>query len=145
MNKTVIDFKTIEKAYGTDPGKVSDGVWKDIALIPGMRVKVAKSGNPEASKLVRALYKPYSRMLAAGQELPREKEEDISNIVMAKTILKDWSGVPGVDGETVPFTYDNAMAILSNKNLSALRDEIMQHADDFAAYKLEFIEESKKK
>lgn len=145
MTTQIIDFKTIEKAYGTDQKKVLDGVWKDIALIPGMRVKIAKAGNTEASKLVRALYKPYSRMLAAGQELPREKEDEINNIVLSKTILKDWEGVPSTDGSEIPFSYENAMTLLGNKNLAALKEEIMQHADDFAAYKLEFIEESKKK
>lgn len=140
----MIDFSKIESEYGTDPEKTNNGIWKDIALIPGMRIKVAQSGNPEYRKMLRALYKPYSRMINAGQELPQAKEEEIQNILLAKTIMKDWEGVPSTDENPVPYNYENAMAVLTNPKLKALREEIMQHADDFASYKLDIIEDAKK-
>jgi len=141
----VIDFARIEKEYGTDLEKASTGIWKDIALIPGMKIKIAQSGNAEYKKKLRAAYKPFARMMQAGQELPQEKEDEIQNMLIAKTLLKDWSGVPGVGGKEVPFNYENVMALLGNKALKMLREEILQYADDFASFKMEFEAEAKKK
>jgi len=119
---------SIYEAYGVDLNKESEGVWEDLAFLSGARVKIARFGNPESTKMMRRLRKPYEKALRAGRDLPDDKQEQILNQVIAKTIWLDWEGinVSNEKGEIVhlPFSIENALKLLEDDRLKDLRDEI---------------------
>lgn len=147
-NVIALNIAAIKKEYGMDTDKENDGVWRNITFIPGMSVKISRTGNPDYKKLMRQLYKPYARILRAGKELPQATEDNINTTLIAKSIIRDWKGVPGVNEKgvaaDVPFSVEIAMELLQNPALKELRNEIEEYADDVAAFKLEFDEDSKK-
>ncbi len=46
--------------------------------------------------------------------------KDMPDAEAAKEIITDWSGVAGADGEPLPITADNIMALLDNYHGAAL-------------------------
>lgn len=133
-----IDMKAFRKGYGVDQAKRTEGVWKALSMIPGAEVKVAKSDNPNAERLVRALYKPYAKVLRQNKELDPKIQDSIQVRVLSEAIMKDWKGIPGADGNDVPFSKEEASALLSDPDFGReLRNEIQEFADDFSAYQLE--------
>lgn len=130
-----IDMKKFRKGYGIDQAKRTEGVWQKLSMIPGAEVKVAKADNPNAERLLRSLYKPYAKTFRKNKELDPAIQDEIQVRVLSEAILKDWKGIPGLDGEFVPFSKEEAAALLSDKEFGKeLRDEIQEFADDFSAY-----------
>jgi len=133
-----VDFKQFRKGYGIDQAKRTDGVWKDLSMIPGAKVKVAKADNPNAERLVRSLYKPYAKVFRQKKELDPGIQDKIQVQILSQAILKDWDGIPGVDGNPVPYSIEEAEALLSDAEFGKeFRDEIQEFADDFSSFQVE--------
>ena len=137
----VIDLKKIKQSYGTDLKKEVEGQWFDLVMIEGCRVKVARAGNPNYIKLMRKLYKPFTKQLRRGKDIPQEVEEKIQLQLMSETILLDWKGMPGEKDKEVPFTKEVSKMLLGDPELKELKDEINSYSEEFEAYKTEEDEE----
>ena len=120
---------SIYDAYAVDLDKESDGVWEDLAFLPGAKVLIARFGNPASRKMMQRLQKPYVKGMRAGRDIPDEIQEDILNKVIAKTIWIGWENipVPNEAGEVVMLQYseENALFLLRDERLKDLRDEIV--------------------
>lgn len=136
-----IDLKAIKKSYGTDLNKEIEGVWFKSSVVSGLEFKIAKSGNPAYEKLVRKLYKPYSKQLRKGVDLADEVTQEISNKLIIETLLLDWKGMPGMDGVEVPYSKDEAKALLEDRELKDMKAEILEMADDNARFQIAYEEE----
>ena len=136
-----IDLTKIKKAYGTDLNKEVDGVWFKSSMIDGLELKIAKSGNPKYSKLARKLYKPYAKQLRKGLDLPESVTDEISVQLILDSLLLDWKGMPGEDGEEVAYSKAEAKALLDDQELKEFKAEILEFADDNARFQLEIDEE----
>jgi len=133
-----IDIKQFRKGYGIDQVKRTDGVWKKLSMIPGAKVKVAKADNPNAERLVRSLYKPYAKVFRQKKELDPGIQDGIQIKILSQAILKDWDGIPGIDGNPVPYSIEEAESLLSDPEFGKeLRDEIQEFADDFSSFQAE--------
>jgi len=139
-----INVKKLKKAYGTDLTKANEGVWFDSSMIPGLKMKIAKTGNHQYEKLLRNLYKPYRRTLQKGKEVDNTITDKIMAEVIAKTIVLDWKGMPGSDGESVAFSVDECRELLLDPELRDFKEEILEFADDSARFELELDEETEK-
>ncbi|RLB68696.1 MAG: hypothetical protein DRH08_00125 [Deltaproteobacteria bacterium] len=111
------------------------GVWKDYAKARGIRVQVARWGNPEHTELLKELSlarQPEIQALndakraaeAAGLPAPSHEDEgvlrEINAEAMAKTLLKDWSGVTetdDADSPEVPYHWEAAYASFMDREL----------------------------
>jgi len=136
-----INLSSIKKAYGTDLSKELEGVFFKSSLIEGLEFKIAKSGNPAYEKMARKLYKPYTKQIRKGMDLPDSVTNEISTKLIVETLLLDWKGMPGQDGVDVVFSKAEASALMDDKELKELKQEIMEFADDNARFQIEFIEE----
>ena len=138
-----LSLTKLKSAYGTDLTKEVEGVWFKSSFIPGLEFLIARNGNPVHEKLVRKLYKPYSKTLRAGRDLPDDVSDEISNELIVESLLLDWKGMPGDDGE-IPYSKEVAYQIIQDKSLKEFKDEINEFSNDFAKYKLEEQEETAK-
>lgn len=139
-----INLDKIKKSYGTNLQTESDGHWFPLALIEGVEVKVARAGNPEYKKVLKRLYKPYTKQLRRGKDVASEVEDRIQLDLLIDTLLKDWKGMPGDDGQDVPFSKDAAKELLSDPVFKELKDEIIGFSEEFEAYQDEMDEELEK-
>ena len=142
--KIQFDLDRIKKSYGTSPEFEVEGKWFDLALIDGVRVKVARTGNPNYKKAFTRLYKPYVKTTMRGKNVAPEIQERIQTDLLINTLLKDWSGMPGADGTEVPYSKELARELLTDPELKELREEILGFAEEFEAYQLEIREELEK-
>lgn len=139
-----IDLTKIKKSYGTNLEAETEGQWFDLALIDGVKVKVARIGNPNYKKTLKRLYKPYTKQLRRGKEISQNIEDRIQTDLLTKTLLKDWKGMPGEKGKEVPYSENTAAELLSDPELKELRDEILGFAEEFEAFQMELDEDLEK-
>jgi len=115
-------------AFASDEAKETDGVWVEIG---DSQFLVARSGNTHYSKKLTNDYERSKKLLERKDDAADKLSEKLMIGVMAKTLLLDWKGVM-FKGEPLPYSYDNAVMLLSLKDF---RKQISQFADDFNAYK----------
>jgi len=139
-----INLKKIKKAYGTDLKKELEGVWFKSTFVDGLEFKIAKSMNPSYERLARNLYKPYAKQMRKGIDLPKSVTDEIQTKLIVETLLLDWKGMPGSDGESVAYSKEEAIAIMEDPELKELKAEILEFADDNTSYQLELDEEIEK-
>jgi len=102
-----------------------------MEFAPGVSFTIARANTPEYQKELRAAYQPYE-MLLRGSELDPKIDAKLNAQVIAKTILKGWSGVV-FDGKELEFNYQNAVQILLD--LPDLREWIWQQANNPVNYR----------
>lgn len=115
-------------AYATDDTKEKDGIWVEIG---DSEFLIARAGNPNYVKKLSRSFERNQKFLERKDEAAEKLSEKLLVEVIADTILLDWKNVQ-FKGEEFPHNRDNAIALL---NIKDFRKQVMQHADDFAAYK----------
>jgi len=91
---------------------------------------VAQAGNPEHKKVQRA----YAQKLERARRNPAKRNRVVAEI-LAKSILKGWKGLLGENKQEIPCTYENKLAVLTNKKYGeALFVQIMEAASDITNF-----------
>ena len=139
-----IDIKKIKASYGTDLEAEVEGMWFPLALIEGVKVKVARVNNPNYKKAFTRLYKPYLKQTMRGASIDPVIQERIQTDLLIDTLLKDWSGMPGENGRDIPYSKDLARDLVTDPELRELRDEILGFAEEFEIYQKQVAEELEK-
>ena len=139
-----VDLSGFKAEYGINQVKAEEGVWKKLALLPGVEVCVRRQGNKEYQKYLRKhLYKPFQRQFREGTV-----EQEIMDAVITKAtckyILVDWRGFKDGEGNDVPFSYEEAHAILSNPELEPLKNEIIEISQNDEYFRIEEIKAAEK-
>ena len=126
----------VKKLFGTDASKEKDGVWYDLA--DGLRMRIARVGNPNYQKTFQKLSKPHRRAIRRGT-LPDEVAEKLLIQCMAETIVLDWSGVED-EGVEIPYSKEAVITILTK--YPELRNYINDIANELEAFQEELDEEA---
>ena len=126
----------VKKLFGTDASKEKDGVWYDLA--DGLRMRIARIGNPNYQKTFQKLSKPHRRAIRRGT-LPDEVAEKLLIQCMAETIVLDWSGVED-EGVEIPYSKEAVITILTR--YPELRNYINDIANELEAFQEELDEEA---
>jgi len=126
----------VKKLFGTDTKKEQDGVWYDIA--EGLRMRIARIGNPNYQKRFQALSKPYRRAIRRGT-LSDEIAEKLLIQCMSETIVLDWEGLED-EGKLVPYSKDAVVAILTK--YPELRGYINDIANELEGFQEDLTEEA---
>jgi hypothetical protein len=92
------------------------------------------------SDLRDSLMKPFQQLVRVGAKIPDEKNEEIGLKVLAGAVIADWRDVKNADGEIVPYSADEAFAIL--KGLPKLASFVIQYSLEGQNYRDEVREES---
>jgi hypothetical protein len=126
----------LKELFGTDKVKEKEGVWQDMG--DGLKMRIARIGNPKYQKRFEALSKPHRRALRRGT-LSNEIAEKLLVQCIAETIVLDWEGVEE-DGAETPFSVENAVRILLE--YPELRKYVEDIANEMEGYKAEDDEEA---
>jgi len=126
----------VKKLFGTDSTKEQEGVWYDIA--EGLRMKIARIGNPLYQKRFQALSKPYRRSIRRGT-LSDDVAEKLLVQCLSETIVLDWEGVED-EGMEIPYSKDAAVALLTK--YPELRNYINDIANELEGFQEELNEEA---
>jgi len=128
----------IRKEFATNKTKEQEGIWSDFG--DGLKIKIARSGNPEYQKLFQKLAKPYQKAIRRGN-LNNEIAEKLLVEAMAKAIVLGWEGL--FEGKKeIKYSEKEALRILTE--YKDLRDQINEVAGDMESYKAESDEEAEK-
>ena len=126
----------LKELFGTDKVKEKEGVWQDMG--DGLKMRIARIGNPKYQKRFEALSKPHRRALRRGT-LSNEIAEKLLVQCIAETIVLDWEGVEE-NGKETPFSVENAVRILLE--YPELRKYVEDIANEMEGYKAEDDEEA---
>ncbi len=119
----------VRKLFGTDAKKEQEGVWHDLG--DGIRVRIARIGNPNYQKRFQAISKPHRRAIRRGT-LNEEIAEQLLVQCLSETIVLDWEGIE-LDDVTVPYSTENAIKILTD--YKDLREYINDIANEMEGYR----------
>jgi len=126
----------VKKLFGTDSTKEQEGVWYDIA--EGLRMKIARIGNPLYQKRFQALSKPYRRSIRRGT-LSDDVAEKLLVQCLSETIVLDWEGVED-EGVEILYSKDAAVTLLTK--YPELRNYINDIANELEGFQEELNEEA---
>ena len=126
----------IKKLFGTDAKKEQEGVWYDIA--EGLRMKIARIGNPNYQKRFQAISKPYRRSIRRGT-LSDDIAEKLLVQCLSETIVLDWTGVED-EGKEIPYSVEASIALLTK--YPELRGYINDIANELEGFQEDFVEEA---
>lgn len=127
----------LKKEYATDKEKEIEGIWMED-FGEGVRIKIARIGNPEYQKKITKFQKPHRKAMRRGT-LPDSVADTILNRAVADTIVLDWEGI-AEDGKLVPYSFENCLRILNE--YKDFRDQVIEAASEMETFKLEQDDES---
>lgn len=110
--------------FASDKESEEDGRWVELGL--GTSLKIRAFGAKAVTDLREALMKPYQQLLRVGGKIPEDKNEEIGLKVLAGAVLADWKNVKNAAGEIVPYSQDEAYAIL--KALPKMASFVIQYS-----------------
>lgn len=125
--------------YQTDLNLETEGVW--VAITKDIQVKVAALPNPNFTEFLTKLQKPYKGQIRKGL-LDKDIEEDLYVKAVAKTVLIDWKGIKDKDNKDLPYSYENAYTILSDKSMKRFKSEILLLSTEAETFKSEEKDEA---
>jgi hypothetical protein len=127
---------SFKKILGVNTTAEVEGVWHDLA--EGVRIKVARAGNPRAEEL--SVKKILAAREQGGGSISPEQLKRIGREVMAEAILVDWSGVTDEAGIPVPYSKEKALEFLSDPELHDLEKTVDQLSGQRRHYALKVEE-----
>jgi len=119
-----MDFRHM---YGFDKDKAEDGVWVDLGLDDGSRVRIGKIGRMAYGKSLDRYGRKYQKIVRLGQSIPLEDATKMIIQVYADTVVLDWENIR-IDGKPLPYTRDNAVWLLTE--FPDFRTFVEAHAND---------------
>jgi len=126
--------------FETDPSTELDGF--ELILLDGdieICFILARAGgkNKRFTNRLQALLKPYERAMATGS-MNDDKAASLLSKALAETVIQDWKNVVDREGNPLPFTAENASALLiALPDLRSIIFEESQKAANFIAVEVE--------
>jgi hypothetical protein len=125
--------ESLFEMFGTDVEGAEEGKWFDFGKT--IKVKIRRYKSKKSRKVRDQLEKPYKRSIRQGGTIPESIQEEITTEHIAVGIIADWKGVKDKDHNTLPYTRDNAIALLTQ--LPEFRDAIAELSLGLNNYKEE--------
>lgn len=126
--------------YETDSGLETDGVWVDIGDADGTQLLIARIGNPNFNRALRAKMKPF-RNLIQRDKLPAETQEKMLTEVMAEHTLLDWKNLKH-KGKVVKYSTAKALSLMID--IKDFRELVTEIANSMETFRREELEEDSK-
>lgn len=122
----------------TDTKLADEGAWVD--LDPTTRIKVARYGNRNFRDRLRALMKPYNRMIENGT-MDDTKADELLVQAISETVVLDWEGLE-MNGEPVTYSAAKAKELLLDPALRDFRELVISLSNELEVFRGEEIEET---
>ena len=116
-------------SFKTDTTKESDGVWVDAG--EGMKLKLARYGNPKFDDYLRKLSTPLQRRLIDGT-ISQSAMEKLEMQAMSIHVLKGWEGLQDDQGKDIQYSPEVALELMTSaRDFFKLVRELSQRADHY--------------
>ena len=125
----------VKKLFGTDSTKEQEGVVHEMG--DGLKMRIARIGNPKYQKRFQAISKPHRRAIRRGT-LADEVAEKLLIQCLSETIVLGWEGLEE-NGKEVPYSLENCIRILTA--YPELRNYVNDIANELEGYQAEDDEE----
>ena len=125
----------VKKLFGIDSTKEQEGVVHEMG--DGLKMRIARIGNPKYQKRFQAISKPHRRAIRRGT-LADEVAEKLLIQCLSETIVLGWEGLEE-NGEEVPYSLENCIRILTA--YPELRNYVNDIANELEGYQAEDDEE----
>lgn len=109
-----------------DAAAIEDGEW--IGNIPEMgdlEVRVRGLNNAKYRRLQTTLIDAVPRAKRQGGRLDPDEQDRITASCLTATVLLDWRGLEGEDGQPVPYSKDLATDLLSKPEFRRFREAVI--------------------
>lgn len=126
------DISTIKR----DVAAESAGVLIPFDQVPGISFRIARTNNPNYTKLLDEMTKDIRGAWIAG-DLPQEKVDEILDTVASRTLLTGWEGIE--DGEPlvpVPYSHSQSFIYMHDPQFADVRNFVLWHARNGENYRL---------
>ncbi len=97
-------------AFSSNKTTEADGAWLDLTPKTGVKIRAFRA--KPVSDLRDKLTQKYTQMLRVGMKIPDEQAEEIGLQVLAQAVIVDWKGIKNAEGVEVPYSAEEAYAIL---------------------------------
>ena len=125
-------------ALKTNPEAEVEGVWVDFEDT-GVKLKIARIGNPAFDKLISKLSAPHLKKLRKGDD---ELQESITAKAVASTILVGWKGLDDDDGKPLKYSKGKSKELLTDPALRDLFKFVLVTANEAARFRAEVKEDT---
>jgi len=126
--------------FETDRQLETDGVWVDIGDEDGTQLLIARIGNPNYNRLMRAKLKPHKNLLQR-DAMPLETQERMLNEVMSETVLLGWKNLK-YKGKKVNYSTARALELITD--IPDFRDLVLEIANSMETFRVVEVEEDVK-
>jgi hypothetical protein len=135
-------MSNLHKRYKTDVVKEQNGIpvefdANDDGSIPKFYIARMGGGNEEYLKAFERETKPHRRQMELGTLNPNVDRE-IYRKIFVSAVLKGWENVQNEKGELIPYTEENALALL--RELPDLQKELSQQAANIDNFRQEALQ-----
>lgn len=105
-----------------DPTKREQGAWvSDIPELPGVSLKVRGADCAEARKLRASLVEQIPRQRRLRGRIEPEDQDKITDAILHRVLLLDWSGIEDDQDQPIPYSKDQALEYLSDPRFTVFR------------------------
>jgi len=113
----------------------SEGQWVEVG--GGLRVKVARLGNPDYENALRKAAKPFMRQMRLGT-MDIEDMEKLSMKAISQHIVQGWAGLEDEAGVDIPFSQAKALELFEKyPDFYTIVKEIAGEAEVFRSDEME--------
>ena len=124
----------LRKHFKTNSTKETEGVEIELpeatnedGTVPVFILSRMGKSNKAYSKALEAATRPYRRQVELGT-MKNEVAEELFKGVFVNTVLRGWRHVQDDKGNEIPFTRENALALLNEEGMEDLYDRLQQEA-----------------
>lgn len=134
--------KSIHELFQTETSLEQTGVFVDYGEYGKFKIARAGGSNERYTQVLLTKTQPYRRQIQIqGRNLDQKTVKLIQKLNLEAFIeacLLGWEGVTAKDGSLVPFSKDNASKLA--QELPALFEDLQEHANNLATFRLSEIE-----
>lgn len=135
-------MKSIYSQFKMDGKLEQEGIWLEYGQLEDgtpIRVKIARAGggNIAFNKALEKATRPHKKALQHNA-LDSKVAERIYREVFADTVILDWQGITGQNGEMIPFNRENVLKVL--EDLPEFFSDLREQAHAAANYRLDELE-----
>lgn len=124
--------------FKTDKKREQEGVWVDAG--EGLKLKLARLGNPKYEALMQQLGKPYRRQIR-NNTIDVDVLRGLTARALARHVLLDWSDLQDEEtGEDITYSQEKALELL--KNYRDFYDMVVELANDQQFFRDDYQAES---
>ncbi len=132
----------LHNILGADPILLEEGIW--VTICRGICFKISSSESRRYKAATRAALVAHANFDGAGSTLPEDVAKTVLIESIASGMLHDWEGITDDEGKELPFSVEEAKALLADPELGLVIDRTLEASHRLVSYRRQQIETAEK-